>query len=377
MSDELKSGRKLTRWPIFFWTAFGLGALLWGLWMIKFAHQTRRDRSNDFFVPRDYPAPQTSTNARAPRTGDASPNTNGMVWIPAGTFWMGSDDGRPDEMPVHQVTVSGFWMDKAEVSNEEFERFVHATGYVTVAERQPDPKDFPGADPALLVPGSVVFSPPKEAVPLDDATAWWRYVPGANWRHPEGPSSTIVGREKYPVVQVAWDDAVAYAKWAGKRLPTEAEWEYAARGGLDRQPYVWGSELTPNGKWQANIWQGNFPNENTSADGFTGLAPVASFPPNGYGLYDMAGNVWEWCADWYRPDYYAHSPTSNPTGPADSFDPEEPGARKRVQRGGSFLCNDTYCSGYKPASRMKCTPDTGLSHSGFRCVISGQTAQGN
>lgn len=363
--------RKPYFWPALFISAFAVGAVLWGVWMIKFVRQTRENRGDNFFVPMNaHPLPVVPAKP-ATQTNSAVAATNGMVWLPGGTFWMGSEDGRHDELPLHQVTVDGFWMDRTEVSNDQFEKFVRATGYVTIAERQPDPKDYPGADPKLLVPGSVVFTPPKEAVPLDDATAWWRYVPGANWRHPEGPESSIVGRGNYPVVQVSWDDAMAYAKWAGKRLPTEAEWEYASRGGLDRQPYVWGKDKVPGGKWQANIWQGNFPNENTGEDGFKGLAPVASFPPNGFGLYDMAGNVWEWCADWYRPDYYAHSPAKNPKGPDDSFDPDEPGAQKRVQRGGSYLCSDSYCSGYRPSARMKCTPDTGLSHSGFRCVKSG------
>ncbi|MBI3850952.1 MAG: formylglycine-generating enzyme family protein [Verrucomicrobia bacterium] len=293
-----------------------------------------------------------------------------MVWIPGGTFWMGSDEGQTDERPLHEVTVNGFWMDKTEVTNEQFEKFVRATGYVTVAERKPDPKDFPGVPSENLVPGSIVFTPPPGEVALDNHFAWWSYVPGANWRHPEGPDSTIQGREKFPVVHVSWDDAMAYAKWAGNRLPTEAEWEFAARGGLARQPYVWGKEQVPGGKWQANIWQGRFPNENTLADGFKGAAPVASFPPNGYGLYDVAGNVWEWCADWYLPDYYAHSPKENPPGPDTSFDPNEPGVMKRVQRGGSYLCSDLYCIGYRPSARMKSTPDTGLSHTGFRCVRS-------
>jgi sulfatase modifying factor 1 len=257
------------------------------------------------------------------------------------------------------------------VTNDQFAMFVADTGYVTVAERQLDPKDFPDAKPEDLVPGSVVFTPPSHAVGLNNPLVWWRYVKGASWKHPEGPASSLKGRGNHPVVHVAWEDASAYAKWAGKRLPTEAEFEFAARGGLDRQPYVWGSEFKPGGKFQANTFQGRFPDTNTAEDGFVGTSPVGSFPPNGYGLTDMAGNVWEWCADWYRPDYYEHSPAKNPRGPDDSFDPDEPGAQKRVQRGGSYLCSDSYCTGYRPSARMKCTPDTGLSHSGFRCVKSG------
>lgn len=313
-------------------------------------------------------------------------NADGMVWIPGGTFWMGSTNGQTDEQPVHEVEVNGFWMDKTEVSNGQFAKFVKETGYVTVAERKPDAKDFPpDVPPENLVPGAIVFTapsleqvnewrkedglPPATEYPLDNHALWWRYVPGANWRHPEGTNSTIAGKEKFPVVQVCWDDAMAYAKWAGKRLPTEAEWERASRGGMDRQPYNWGTNQIPDGKWQANIWQGNFPVSDRGEDGFKGLAPVASFATNGYGLYDMSGNVWEWCADWYRPDYYAQSAVKNPAGPEDSFDPNEPGMPKRVLRGGSYMCSDTYCSGYRPSARMKSSPDTALSHTGFRCAM--------
>jgi formylglycine-generating enzyme len=303
---------------------------------------------------------------RARKRAEAS--TEGMVRIPGGTFWMGSENGQSDEKPVHQVFLDGFWMDRTEVTNEQFAGFIQATGYVTTAERKPDPKDFPGAPAEKLVAGSLVFSPPPTEVGLDNHAAWWSYVSQANWRQPEGPDSSIQGREKHPVVQVSWEDAAAYARWAGKRLATEAEWEYAARGGLEHQLYAWGKEQIPHGTWQANIWQGQFPMENTRDDGFRGTAPVASFPPNGYGLYDMAGNVWEWCADWYLPDYYARSPLRNPRGPDSSFDPNEPGVSKRVQRGGSYLCSDVYCVGYRPAARMKCSPDTSLSHTGFRCV---------
>lgn len=306
-------------------------------------------------------------------TGSEAILAEGMVWIPAGSFVMGDpDQSFQDTTPLHRVHVDGFWMDRTEVTNTQFARFVAATGYVTVAERKPDPKDFPGAKVDDLVPGSQVFTPPREDTSLANPYVWWRYVPGASWRHPEGPGSNLVGRQNHPVVHICWYDAIAYAKWAGKRLPTEAEWEYAARGGLDRKRYCWGDELLPGGKWQANIWQGRFPRENTRLDGFAGTAPVASFPPNGYGLHDMAGNVWEWCSDFYRPDYYAVSPERNPQGPDSSFDPVEPNISKRVQRGGSFLCSDSYCVRYRPGTRGKGDMDSGTSHAGFRCVRAGQ-----
>jgi sulfatase modifying factor 1 len=296
----------------------------------------------------------------------------GMVWIPGGEFAMG-DALFADARPVHRVKVGPFWMDSTEVTNAQFARFVEATGYVTVAERTPKAEDFPGAPPENLVAGSVVFSPPTGPVPLDNHLRWWSYVRGANWRHPEGPGSTIEDRMDHPVVHVAWSDAVEYAKWAGKRLPTEAEWEFAARGGLDGKSYVWGDEFQPGGKTMANIFQGNFPSNNSAADGFRATAPVKSFPPNGYGLYDMAGNVWEWTADWYRPDTHqavaANPPLAdNPKGPNNSYDPAEPGVRKRVHKGGSFLCTDQYCARYRPGGRGKGEPDTATNHLGFRCV---------
>jgi formylglycine-generating enzyme required for sulfatase activity len=306
------------------------------------------------------------------RPGQEEEPPEGMVWIPSGEFWMGSEVFA-DTQPVHRVRLDGFWMDTTEVTNEQFAEFVEATGYKTIAERQPDRKDFPGLDPKKkLVPCAPVFIPPKVCPPGESGNCdrWWKVVPGACWRHPEGPDSSIQGRAKHPVVQIAWHDAVAYAEWAGKRLPTEAEWEYAARGGLDRKPFYWGDELTPGGKWMANIWQGKFPCENTLADGYRGTAPVGSFPPNGYGLYDMAGNAWEWCADWYQPQYNVVPGTVriNPTGPAFSIDTHGRNEPKRVQRGGSFLCSDSYCARYRAGGRQQGEPSTGQSHTGFRCV---------
>jgi formylglycine-generating enzyme len=294
---------------------------------------------------------------------------DGMVWIPPGTFWQGSKES-PDAQPIHEVAVDGFWMDRTEVTNAQFAAFVRATGYVTVAERAPDPKQYPGAPPELLVPGSIVFTPHAGPADLNRPLSWWRYQPGADWRRPEGPGSSIDGRTDYPVVQVCWEDAAAYARWAGKRLPTEAEWEYAARGGLDRKRYAWGDELRPEARWQANIWQGRFPSKNTEEDGYAATAPVGAFPPNGFGLHEMAGNVWEWCADWYRPDAYSAAPSKNPAGPESSFDPLEPGVAKRVQRGGSFLCSDAYCIRYEVGARGKGAPDSAANHVGFRCVRS-------
>lgn len=317
----------------------------------------------------------------APKLYTASPPNEPpkMVWIPGGVFHRGSDNPTMrDAQPVHLVAVDGFWMDQTAVTNEQFSQFVKATGYTTVAERTPKAEDYPDAPPENLVAGSVVFNRSEGPVPLDNHLRWWAYIKGANWRHPEGPESDLRGRGKHPVVHVAWEDAVAYAKWAGKRLPTEAEFEFAARGGLDRKKFAWGNDLKPDGKWAANIWQGHFPYDNTAEDGFRATAPVGSFPANAYGLHDMAGNVWEWCADWYRPDYYAKlaagpQPVRNPQGPSDSFDPSEPGTPKRVMRGGSYLCTDQYCTAYEAGARGKGAADTGTNHLGFRCVMSKQT----
>jgi sulfatase modifying factor 1 len=305
-----------------------------------------------------------------------------MVWIPGGEFSMGcaaqSHCGRDmtaDARPIHRVGLDAFWIDRTEVTNAEFARFVEATGYVTTAETEPRRDDLPGLSHVALRPGSTVFTPPLQKISRDDFQQWWHFVEGATWRHPEGPQSTIQRRQNFPVVQVSFADATAYASWAGKRLPTEAEWEFAARGGMAGQPYAWGADFRPKGKWMANTWQGVFPTTNSAADGFAGLAPVASFPPNGYGLYDMAGNVWQWCSDWYRADYYHQTAAAgavlrDPKGPAGSWDPAEPSVAKRVQRGGSFLCSAQYCASYIMGSRGKGDPKTASNHLGFRCVMS-------
>jgi sulfatase modifying factor 1 len=328
------------------------------------------------------PPPKPSAGLPPPKLNPSQPPgpaPEGMVWIPGGEFYMGSDEDNdaglpllPDALPVHKVYVDGFWMDKTEVTNEQFAKFVKATGYTTIAERPPDPADFPKVPKEDLKPFSIVFKKPKpgDRVDLNNHQGWWDVSYGACWKHPDGPGSDLKGREKHPVVHIAYDDALAYCKWAGKRLPTEAEWEFAARGGLDRKKYCWGDELTPGGKWMCNNWQGIFPVVNEENDGFVTMAPVGTFPPNGYGLYDMAGNVWEWCADFYQPDYYTDSPAKNPPGPNSGFDPREQGTPKRVQRGGSFLCADNYCIRYLPAARGKGEPSSGAYHVGFRCIRS-------
>ena len=299
-----------------------------------------------------------------------------MVTIPGGTFTMGREDGPEDERPAHVVTVDGFSMDRTEVTNAQFAAFVKATGYLTVAERPPSPAKYRTADPDLLVPGSAVFVPMDASLDGSDwSTAfppWWRYVPGACWRRPEGKGSNLKGKKDFPVVHIAWDDAAAYAAWAQKRLPTEAEWEWAARGGLVGKPYCWGdTKPGEGGQWFANTHQGSFPKEDTGLDGFVGVAPVAQFPPNRFGLYDMSGNVWEWCSDWYDPTYYARAPHHNPPGPERGL-PDVDGQEQRVRRGGSYLCDDRYCRRYLPSARDKNPPDSSASHTGFRCVSGGK-----
>jgi formylglycine-generating enzyme required for sulfatase activity len=322
-----------------------------------------------------------------PESGRKAPPA--MVWIPGGMFLIGTNDKEsfPNERLAHLVQVEGFWMDVHDVTNVEFAKFVAATGYVTTAERPVNWEDLkkelppgtPKPDDSALAQGSLVFTPTSEPVPLNDLSAWWRWVPGADWRHPEGPASSIKGKENHPVVQVSWYDAVAYAQWAGKRLPSEAEWEYAARGGLQGKRFAWGDEFRPNGKYMANTWQGLFLVKDSGEDGFVGTSPVGSFPPNSFGLYGMAGNVWQWCSDWYRADTNldaaSKSVCRDPRGPAESYDPAEPYTPKRVVKGGSFLCNPTYRESYRPSARRGTPPDTGSFHTGFRAWFSGDKAE--
>jgi formylglycine-generating enzyme required for sulfatase activity len=327
----------------------------------------------------------------APLTiGDGKNGPADMVWIPGTDFMMGTDNRMtlPNERPAHKVHVTGFWMDRHDVTNAEFSRFVEATGYVTTAEKKPRWEDLkvqlpPGTpEPPgdVMVPGAMVFVGTDAPVSLGDYSKWWRFVPGANWRHPQGPESDIVGKDNNPVVQVSYDDAAAYAKWAGKRLPTEAEWEFAARGGLEQKDFSWGSEKYPDGKQMANIWDNQakpFPVV-TDAKVQVGTSPVGQYAPNGYGLYDMAGNVWQWVSDWYRSDYFQSQAglgkaIDDPTGPTASFDPGDPGvpvdAPKRVTRGGSFLCSDVYCSSYRTSARRGTDPMNSMSHIGFRLAM--------
>ena len=304
------------------------------------------------------------------------PPAEGMVWIPGGTFLMGSDRHYPEEAPAHKVTVNGFWMDRYAVTNADFRRFVEATRYVTLAERPANAADYPGAKSELLEPSAVVFRKTAGPVDLRNPHNWWTYVRGADWRHPRGPGSTLQGLWKHPVVHVAYEDVEAYAKWAGKALPTEAEWEFAARGGLEGAEYAWGDELTPGGKSMCNTWQGEFPWQNLLSDGYEWTAPVGSFPPNGYGLYEVAGNVWEWTTDWYQEHgkiEQACCTLENPRGgeAEQSYDPRLPHVRipRKVMKGGSYLCAPNYCRRYRPAARMAQPVDTAIGHLGFRCIV--------
>ena len=314
----------------------------------------------------------------ATQPAPCKPPQPGMVWIPGGSFRMGSNDHYPEEAPVHRVTVDGFWMDKYPVTNTRFARFVRETGYVTVAERPPDPELYPGAPPENLVPSSLVFRKTKGRVDLKYINQWWAWTPGACWRHPEGPRSHINKRKHHPVVHIGYEDALAYAEWAGKTLPIEAEWEFAARGGLDGAAFTWGDEHIPEAKPMANTWQGEFPWLNLVTDGFEGTSPVGSFPANGFGLYDMAGNVWDWTADWWTESYPADAdkPCCIPHNPRggnieQSYDPAAPQWRipRKVVKGGSYLCAPNYCLRYRPAARRPQMIDTGTTHIGFRCVV--------
>jgi len=364
-----------------------LAVLLAALLLLIVAYMLHR-RSLNEQIPRNTSSPhQVSFEATIVNSSFApQPASEGMVWIPGGEFSMGANDppdmdevgmkATEDARPIHRVYVDAFFMDKTDVTNAQFAAFVKATGYVTVAERKPRAEDFPDAPPENLVAGSVVFSAPDHPVPLNNHFEWWSYVPGANWRHPLGPKSDLKGKENYPVVHIAYEDAESYARWAGKRLPTEAEWEFAARGGLEGAEFTWGDEFLPDGTHMANSWQGDFPNENLLEDGFEWTAPVGSYPANGYDLYDMAGNVWEWTTDWYQ----EHSKIQqtccgsfNPRGGKreESFDPCQPDVAipRRVMKGGSFLCAPNYCKRYRPAARMAQPVDTSTCHLGFRCVV--------
>jgi len=322
----------------------------------------------------------------APLAAATEPGPPGMRWIPAGEFVMGTDDpaSMPNERPAHRVQLDGFWIDEHDVTNSEFRRFVDATHYVTTAERPVDweemrkqlPPGTPKPPDEKLRPGSLVFTPAGHDVDLRDMSGWWTWTNGADWRHPQGPSSNIDGKDDFPVVQVGWDDAAAYAKWAGKRLPTEAEWEYAARGGTHGTRYYWGNDFKPNGRFMCNTYTGHFPVHDTAEDGFAGISPVKSFPPNAYGLYDMAGNVWNWCSDFYADDiheqlkFQAPAVCCNPTGPTKTSSRLDPLAIQHVIKGGSFLCSDQYCQSYRPTARRGTPPDTGSEHVGFRCAKS-------
>nr|WP_115691494.1 formylglycine-generating enzyme family protein [Cupriavidus taiwanensis] len=347
---------------------------------------------------RGEPVSPSSGKAAMVIIGDGVKGPHNMAWIPGGTFMMGSDHklAQANERPAHKTRVHGFWMDQHHVTNAEFRAFVSATGYVTTAERKPDwetikvqvPPGTPRPADSVLLPGGMVFVGTDRPVPLQDYSRWWRFVPGADWRHPNAPGSSIEGKENHPVVQVSYEDAQAYARWAGKRLPTEAEWEFAARGGMEQATYAWGDQFSPGGAQMANVWQGQqsqpFPVVSAKAGGALGTSAAGTFPANGYGLYDMTGNAWQWVADWYRADQFRRVAAPgrqevDPQGPADSWDPSEPGvpeqAPRRVIRGGSFLCNQDYCLSYRPSARRGTDPFTSMSHLGFRLVMDQDTWQ--
>jgi len=328
---------------------------------------------------------QSCKNQTQIKTEEQISQIPGMVWIPGGIYDMGASDGDRmallHEKPKHTVKVDGFYMDETEVTNAQFSKFIEATNYITTAERPVDwdlikqqlPPGTPKPHDSLLLPGSLLFKKTKESVPnLYDFSQWWRWTTGANWKQPEGKGSTIDGKDNHPVVHVSYEDAMAYCNWAGRRLPTEAEWEFAARGGKQDKIYFWG-DLTDKLSSYVNSWEGEFPVDNTQADGFEKSAPVKTYPPNGYGLYEISGNVWEWTSDWYSSQYYQYckenSITNNPKGPKEAFNPNNPYVDERVIRGGSFLCNASYCASYRVSSRMATDPNTSLEHLGFRTVI--------
>ncbi|MFN7292440.1 MAG: formylglycine-generating enzyme family protein [Pirellula sp.] len=377
-----------------FWVAFGLvftiaAIFAWNYrpnWMRDTpSNNSERELASSANDDKDYVSLSTFGPTIENKKSAPADRPEGMVFIPGGEFSMGCESKNEslcstpgvtyDAGPIHRVYVDPFWMDATEVTNRQFQKFVEETGYVTIAEIKPTALEFPGAAEENLVTGSIVFSPTQSAVSLDDYLNWWSYVPGADWKHPLGPQSSIEGKEDEPVVHIAFDDAIAYCKWAGKRLPTEAEWEFAARGGIAGDLYTWGNQLSSDGMYQANIYQGAFPviAGDTAVDGFAGIAPVKQYKPNPYGLYDMSGNVWEWASDWYRPDYYRtlkseNKVAKNPQGPSNSFDPVEPTVAKRVHRGGSFLCSDLYCNRYLLGTRGKGDERSASNHVGFRCV---------
>ena len=383
-SNSKRSSSNWLPWVLIGTCVGGAAGLLWAL-----GPNTKPENDRESVSQAKSSAGSSDTYGFQPtRLNPGKPSAQapeGMVWIPGGEFSMGSDHrseslcGLPgitnDAVPIHRVYVDPFWMDATEVTNAQYKAFVEATGYVTVAEIKPTAEEFPNAPPENLVAGSTVFRPTNGPVELDNYLQWWSYLHSADWRHPTGPESSIEGKDDHPVVQIAYEDAEAYAKWAGKRLPTEAEWEFAARGGRAGELYAWGNQIQIDGKYQANIYQGRFPvaKGDSGLDGFVGIAPTKQYAPNPFGLYDIGGNVWEWVSDWYRPDYYARlnstgKVTRNPQGPDESFDPVEPDQKKRVHRGGSFLCSDLYCTRYMVGTRGKGEVRTASNHCGFRCV---------